>query len=124
MAHFAKIDDNNKVIRVIVVSEEYVNSGRLGDLSNWIQTSYNTHGGKHLTGGNPLRKNFAGVGYTYDKTRDAFIPPHYHPSWVLNEETCLWECPVPHPNKGVTDISEYDGKDYIWDEENVNWKEI
>ena len=78
------------------------------------RTSYNTRGGQHLNGGTPFRKNYAGIGYTYDYARDAFIPPKPYPSWVLNSNTCLWEAPVAYPE---------DGKLYIWDEENQNWIE-
>ena len=87
----------------------------LGLEGNWVQTSYNTQGGVHLLGGTPLRKNFAGIGYTYDETRDAFIAPKPFDSWLLNEDTCQWESPTPYPT---------DGKDYQWDEEQQNWKEI
>ena len=80
----------------------------------WIQTSYNTYGGVHKTGGTPLRKNYAGIGYTYDKERDAFIAPKPFASWSLNEETCLWESPSPYPS---------DGKIYVWDEPTTNWVE-
>ena len=80
----------------------------------WIQTSYNTYGGQHPEG-RPLRKNYAGVGFTYDRTRDAFIPPKPFESWTLNEETCLWDSPVPYPN---------DGNKYMWDETQTNWVEV
>ena len=76
------------------------------------RTSYNTRGGQHLLGGTPYRKNYAGVGYTYDVVRDAFIPPQKFPSWTLNENTCLWEAPIPVPQ---------DGKTYVWNEETVSW---
>jgi hypothetical protein len=99
MAHFAEIDENNKVVRVVVVpndqehrGEEYLASDlRLG--GTWLQTSINTNGGVHANGGTPLRKNYAAIGYTYDQTRDAFISEQPDPSWILNEETCLWEDP-------------------------------
>ena len=114
MSHFAQIDENNIVTQVIVADQDFIDSGAVGDPTKWIQTSYNTHGGEHPEG-RPLRKNFAGIGYTYDATRDAFIPPEIYPSWVLNEDTCLWESPVPYPD---------DGKRYTWDEEQTNWVEL
>jgi hypothetical protein len=111
MSHFAQIDENNIVTQVIVADQDFIDSGAVGDPTKWIQTSYNTHAGQHPEG-RPLRKNFAGIGYTYDAIRDAFIPPEIYPSWVLNEDTCLWESPVPYPD---------DGKRYTWDEEQTNW---
>ena len=119
MAHFAEINENNKVLRVIVVADEYQADGEnwcnqlLG--GTWKQTSYNTVGGVHLLGGTPLRKNYAGQGYTYDLTRDAFIPPQPYPSWTLNESTCKWEPPVAYPD---------DDKIYRWDEDTTNWVEV
>ena len=113
MAHFAQINENNMVTQVIVVEQDTLNTGLFGDPASWIQTSYNTRGGQHPEG-RPLRKNYAGIGYTYDPTRDAFIPPKPFNSWGLNEETCLWEAPVPYPT---------DDKMYLWDEETVNWIE-
>ncbi len=107
MAHFAKLDKNNIVIFVTVGRDEDKEdelTARTGDV--YKQTSYNTFGGVHQLGGTPLRKNFAGLGYTYDQTKDAFIPPQTYPSWVLNETTCLWEAPLTEPDDGV----------YIWDE--------
>ena len=114
MAHYAKIDENNIVTRVIVIDEEVVNSGEFGNSLTWIQTSYNTFGGKHSLGGTPLRKNYAGVGMTYDKDRDAFIPKQPFNSWVLNEDTCRWEAPVVYPD---------DRKSYNWIEATLSWKE-
>lgn len=105
MSHFAKIDSNNIVTQVIVAEQDFINSGAVGDSFLWIQTSYN----------NNFRKNFAGIGYTYDKTRDAFIPPQPFPSWTLNEETCLWECPVAYPD---------DGNMYVWNEIDQQWDEV
>ena len=105
MSHFAKIDSNNIVTEVIVAEQDFINSGAVGDSFLWIQTSYN----------NNFRKNFAGIGYTYDKTRDAFIPPKPFPSWTLNEDTCLWECPVAYPT---------DGNMYEWNEETQAWDEV
>jgi hypothetical protein len=123
MAHFAEIDSNNIVIRVLVVGDDQENRGQeflSNDLAlggNWIQTSYNTRGGKHVLGGTPFRKNYAGIGYTYDSTRDAFIPPRpaLYPSWILDENSCLWTPPLPYPN---------DGKRYKWDEPTVSWVEV
>ena len=121
MAHFAKINSEGIVQRVIVAEQDFIDSGSMGDPSDWIQTSYNTSGGIHYApnsntpdGGIALRKNYAGKGSTYDKTRDAFISPKPHPSWNLNEETCVWEAPVEHPN---------DGKPYSWKEETTSWEE-
>ena len=81
----------------------------------WIQTSYNTLGGEHKLGGTPLRKNYAGVGFTYDRTLDAFIPPKPFDSWELNEDTCLWQAPVPMPDNG---------KLYTWNETTTSWDEV
>ena len=115
MSHFAQIDENNIVTQVIVIEQDVVDSGLFGDPASWIQTSYNTSGGVHSQGGTPLRKNYAGIGYTYDNTRDAFIPPKPYNSWVLNEDTCLWEAPTPMP---------VDGKIYNWDEATTSWVEV
>jgi len=115
MSHFAQIDENNIVTQVIVIEQDVVDTGLFGDPASWIQTSYNTHGGVHSQGGTPLRKNYAGIGYTYDSTRDAFIPPKPFNSWVLNETTCLYEAPTAMPN---------DGKRYTWDEATTSWVEI
>jgi hypothetical protein len=121
MAHYAFLDSNNIVTEVIVGKNE----GEGG--IDWEQhygefrgqtckrTSYNTYGGVHLNGGTPLRKNYAGIGYTYDATRDAFIAPKFYASWILNEETCNWEAPTPCPT---------DGKRYSWNEEQLAWVEI
>lgn len=114
MTHFAKIVDG-KVTQVIVAEPEFFETFIDSSPGEWLQTSYNTHGGVHANGGTPLRKNYAGIGYTYDRTRDAFIPPQPFPSWQLNEESCLWECPVAYPN---------DGKRYIWNEETLSWIEV
>lgn len=108
MSHFAKIE-NNIVTQVIVAEQDVIDSGLFG--TGWIQTSYNTHGGQHPEG-RPLRKNYAGIGYTYDSSRDAFIPPQTFPSWLLNEETCLWSAPTPMPT---------DGKMYVWNELTLSW---
>jgi len=114
MAHFAKVE-NGVVTQVIVIDQETLNTGHWGDPNSWVQTSYNTHGGVHSNGGTPLRKNYAGVGYTYDSSRDAFIPPKPFPSWTLNDTTCLWSAPVAMPT---------DDKMYKWDEEAINWVEV
>lgn len=111
MAHFAKVVDG-KVSQVIVAEPEFFDTFVDTSPGEWIQTSYNTHGGVHSNGGIPLRKNYAGVGYAYDPVRDAFIPPQPFPSWTLNEESCLWDSPVPYPT---------DGKLYIWDEPTLSW---
>ena len=114
MAHFAHIT-NGIVDNVIVIDAETLALGHWGDPSEWIQTSYNTQGGVHTQGGTPLNKNYAGIGYTYDVERDAFIPPKPYASWVLNESTCLWNPPTPMPT---------DGKMYTWDEDTTSWTEI
>lgn len=105
MAHFAKIDSNNVVTEVIVSEKYFINSGLVGDEFLWIQTSYNSN----------FRKNFAVVGGTYDKTRDAFIPPKPYDSWVLNEDTCNWESPVSVPD------DEDGSMHWIWDEDSTSW---
>jgi hypothetical protein len=121
MAHFAEIDKNNIVVRVLRVPDEEEHRGQdflaidLALGGTWIQTSYNTRGGVHTNGGTPLRKNYAGIGYTYDSERDAFIPPKPYESWLLNNDTCLWDAPVPYPT---------DGKMYRWDEDTVSWVEV
>ena len=113
MAHFARIDQNNIVQEVIVIDPELITGGHWGDPDQWIQTSYNTYGGQHATGGNGLRKNFAARGMTYDPVRDAFIAPKPFDSWLLDEHTCQWSPPVPVP-------ADADNK-YIWNEEIQNW---
>ena len=121
MAHFAQIDSNNIVTQVIVIDQETLNTGHWGDPATWIQTSYNTRGGVHYgqdgqpDGGVALRKNYAGIGYTYDPVRDAFIPPRPFESWTLDEDTCLWQSPVPMPQ---------DGKLYAWNEATQSWDEF
>jgi hypothetical protein len=115
MSHFAQINENNIVTQVIVIEQDVVDTGLFGDPNTWIQTSYNTYGGQHRLGGTPLRKNYAGIGYTYDSTRDAFIPPKSFNSWLLNEDTCLWEPPTPMP---------VDDKIYSWDEDTLSWVEV
>ena len=113
MAHFAKVVDG-VVTQVIVAEPEFFQTFVDSSPGEWIQTSYNTHGGEHKLGGTPLRKNYAGIGFTYDRVKDAFIPPKPFASWVLNEDTCLWDAPVAMPD---------DGKVYVWDEATTNWVE-
>ena len=124
MSHFAELTDDFsdyfEVKRVLVVSQEYIDSGQLGDPSNWVKTSYNTRGGIHYApnsddpdGGIALRKNYAGKGMIYDKEKDAFYYKRPYPSWVLNQETFLWEAPIPKPD-GI----------YIWNEETTSWDEV
>jgi len=115
MSHFAKVIDG-KVTEVIVIEQDVLNTGHWGDPSLWIQTSYNTRGGVHLQGGIPLRKNYAGIGYTYDSNRDAFIAPQPFPSWNLDETSCTWKAPFPAPE--VTNDYSY----YTWDESIVDWR--
>ncbi len=112
MAHFAQIDENNIVTRVLVIDQETVNTGLFGDPATFIQTSYNTHGGQHLLGGVPLRKNYAGIGSIYDPQRDAFYVPKPYDSWTLDEASCQWQPPVPMPT---------DGQQYSWDEATQSW---
>ena len=121
MAHFVKLGIGNKVIQGVVVHNDVATTEQAGiDFLNnlyktndvWKQTSYNTYGGEHKLGGTPFRKNFAGLGFKYDQTKDAFIPPRPFTSWTLNEETCLWEAPVIKPD---------DGQNYIWNEETQQW---
>ena len=104
MSHFAEIDKDGVVQRVIVAEQDFINSGAVGDSFNWVQTSYNSN----------FRKNYAGVGYTYDAVKDAFIAPKPHPSWLLDDDTCKWNAPTPLPD---------DGKQYSWDEASTSWKE-
>ena len=119
MSHFAKVE-NGVVTQVIVIEQDVLNTGHWGDPASWIQTSYNTRGGQHPEG-RPLRKNYAGIGYTYDSQRDAFIPPQPFPSWTLSEETCLWNSPVPYP----IDVGTEDNpKRYSWNEATTSWVEV
>ena len=114
MSHFAKINENNVVEQVIVAEQDFINSGVVGNPALWIQTSYNTVAGVHQNNGTPLRKNYAGIGFTYDASRDAFIPPKVFDSWTLDEGTCQWIAPSPMPD---------DGKQYVWDESTLSWVE-
>ena len=126
MASFAKIGLNSKVIEVLSVNNEVLKDSngieqevngidfltKLTGWAIWKQTSYNTYGGVHNNNGTPLRKNHAGIGYTYDEDRNAFIPPKVFNSWVLNENTCLWNAPVAYPQ---------DDNMYNWNEETLSW---
>jgi hypothetical protein len=114
MSHFAKVE-NGVVTQVIVIEQDVLNTGHWGDPASWVQTSYNTSGGVHTQGGTPLRKNFAGIGYTYDAGRDAFIAPKPFASWLLNESTCQWGAPTAMPT---------DGKNYVWRESTTSWVEM
>lgn len=111
MSHYAHIS-GGIVDNVIAVEPDVISGGAFGNPSEWIQTSYNTHGGNHPEG-RPLRKNYAGIGYTYDAVRDAFIPPQPYPSWTLQEGSCLWEAPIPRPD---------DGAFYRWNEDSISWE--
>jgi hypothetical protein len=131
MASFAKIGLNSKVIEVLSVVNEVLHDSngieqeaigidfltKLTGYPVWKQTSYNTHGGVHDNNGIPLRKNHAGIGYTYDETRDAFIPPKPFNSWILNETTCYWESPVAKPTEQLEE-NDY----YSWNESIINWE--
>ena len=111
MSHFAKVE-NGIVTQVIVAEQDVIDSGLFG--TGWVQTSYNTSGGQHPEG-RPMRKNYAGIGYTYDVSRDAFIAPKPYASWTLDTETYVWNAPTPMPT---------DGKRYEWDEATLAWVEV
>jgi hypothetical protein len=114
MAHFAKLDNLSTVVFVTVGrddEDELDLCARTGD--TYRKTSYNTHGGVHLLGGVPFRKNFAGIGFKYDEQRDAFIPPKPYSSWILDEESCLWKAPIEKPEGN-----------YVWNENILNWEVI
>lgn len=113
MSHFAKVIDGI-VTEVLVIEQDVIDTGAFGDPALWVQTSYNTHGGQHPEG-RPLRKNYAGIGFTYDTERDAFIAPQPFASWTLKDDTCLWDAPTPYPD---------DGKPYAWDEATLAWMEV
>lgn len=121
MAHYAILDDNNVVLNVIVGKDENIEGIDWEQYYSSIlnrpvkRTSYNTAEGVHLTGGIPFRKNYAGVGFSYDPDRDAFIPEKPFVSWILNENKCTWEAPIPYPQ---------DGKRYRWDEDSTSWLEV
>ena len=118
MAHYTFLNENNIVTEVIVGKNEGEENTdwevHYGNFRGQVckRTSYNTSGGIHKEGGTPFRKNYAGIGYIYDEQRDAFISPKPYPSWILNEDTCLWEPPVPYPT---------DGEQYTWNEEDLQW---
>jgi len=121
MAHFAKVE-NGTVTQVIVAEPEFFDTFVDSTPGQWIQTSYNTRGGVHYSpetgepdGGVALRKNYAGIGYTYDSGRDAFYAPQPYPSWTLNETSCIWEAPIAYPD---------DGNRYIWNEDTQQWDQI
>jgi hypothetical protein len=123
MGHYAFLNQNNVVTQVIVGRDEEDLVPGVTDWESYYgaqvgqtckRTSYNTFGNEHSGGGVPFRFNYAGIGYTYDGERDAFIPPQPYDSWVLNEDTCLWDAPVPYPAEGG---------DYAWDEETTQWVE-
>jgi hypothetical protein len=130
MASFAKIGLNNKVIEVVSIVNDVIKDSSgiereelgiqfLNELTGWPiwkQTSYNTRAGIHTEGGTPFRKNHAGIGYTYDEDRDAFIPKKPYNSWILNEQTCNWESPIPIPSDASFE------KRYSWNETNLNWE--
>ena len=120
MGHYAKVV-NGKVAQVIVAEPEFFETFVDSSPGEWIQTSYNTRGGVHYNSGtntpsddqaNALRKNYAGIEFTYDREKDAFIPPQPYSSWILNEDTCLWESPIPYP---------IDGESYKWSEDTQQW---
>lgn len=121
MSHFAKVMGNT-VIEVVVAEQDVIDSWLFGDPAQWVQTSYNTRGGAHYgsdglpDGGTPLRKNHAAPGYTYDRELDAFIPPKPFPSWLFNEDTCLWDPPIPYP--------ESTNAPFVWSEEEQNWVQV
>lgn len=124
MGHWAKVDENNIVVQVIVAEKDVIDSGLFGDPSTFIQTSYNTYGGIHYIPNSrtpsedqskALRKNYAGIGFIYDPNLDAFYEPQPFPSWTLNTNTCQWDSPIPHPQ---------DGKSYMWDENTTSWIEV
>ena len=122
MSHYAQLDENNMVVFVIVAKSDHKEDEFTESTGNvWKQTSYNTSGGVHYTDGEPsadqskaLRFNYAGIGHTYDETRDAFIPPQPFESWVLDETTCLWVAPIAYPAEG----------DHVWDEQAGDWVEV
>jgi hypothetical protein len=134
MAHFAKLGTGNIVEQVIVVSNDIATTEQAGvDFINklyntrdvWKQTSYNTFAGLHKKGGTPFRKNYAGIGYSYDEQRDAFIPPKPYNSWILNEDTCQWQSPIPYPiTYTQNEINEFGNPQndlYKWNESTLTW---
>jgi hypothetical protein len=134
MAHFAKLGTGNIVEQVIVVSNNIATTEQAGvDFINklyntrdvWKQTSYNTFGGVHKLNGTPFRKNYVGIGYSYDEQKDAFIPPKPFNSWILNENTCQWQSPIPYPiTNNQNKINEFGNPQndlYKWNETNLTW---
>lgn len=126
MAHFAEIDENNIVLRIVVIDDEHEHRGHeflsqdLGLGGTWLKTSYNTFRGEHLNGGTPLRKNYAGIGDRYDPNLDAFIPKCPYASWVdVDPVTATHLPPIPQPPSEESDPFVWE-----WDEENINWKQI
>ena len=124
MAHYAVLDENNVVIQVIKGRDEDEVVDGISDWEQWYsdffkkpvkRTSYNTIAGEHSKDGTPFRKNYAGIDYTYDESRDAFIPPKPYPSWILNEDTCRWQAPTTNPENGTP---------HIWNEESQSWEEV
>lgn len=135
MAHFAKLDSGNKVLRVNVVHNDIATTEEkgvaflqnlYGSDTNWKQTSFNTLKGQHLLGGTPFRKNYAGWGYTYDSGRDAFIPPQPYNSWTLDETECVYVAPVTYPTVDKYTDENGDEKEYLtgWDEDNLRWRAV
>ena len=123
MGHYAKVS-KGIVTKVIVADQDFFNKFVDDSPGKWIKTSYNTRGGVHYKPNTnepsedqskAIRKNFAGIGYSYDSVKDAFVPPQPFDSWILNNNTCLWEAPVEYPE---------DGNDYIWNEETINWDQL
>ena len=122
MSHYAQLDENNMIVFVIAAKSDHKEDEFTESTGNvWKQTSYNTYGGVHYTDGEPsadqskaLRFNYAGIGFTYDENRDAFIPPQPYASWVLDEDTCLWVAPIAYPAEGV----------HVWDEQAGDWVEV
>jgi hypothetical protein len=114
MAHYAKVN-NGLVEQVIVAEAEFFDTFVDSSPGQWIQTSYNTHGGVHANDETPLRKNYAGVGMIYDAERDAFYAPQPYPSWTLNDDSCIWEAPTAYPT---------DGERYVWNESNTSWDAV
>ena len=115
MTHFAEIDPVTKIVkRVIVIEQSEIDTGRWGNPDNWIQTSYNTKSKIHSQNKTPLRKNYAGIGFTYDSDLDAFIPPNNYPSWTLDNDKGVYKAPIPRPNVSSTGMA-------IWNEDSGEW---
>jgi len=115
MAHYAKLNEKDEVVDVVVATQEVIDRGVLGPAEQFVQTSFNTYRGQHVKGGEPLRYNFASVGGTYDRTADAFIPPKKYASWQLDTDTYTWRAPVAQPD---------DGNYYIWNEATQAWDPV